>query len=297
MELIPLTLKSKDLFKEYSLRSERVLSAYAFGNILIWKPLFEISYSVKNDSLCIFFKDAMGCFMILPPLGRTDKKTIEECFNTMRGFNGDSEVSRIENIEESQVDLYKKNGFRIFEKSVDYIVSSEEMSALRGDKFKHKRNLSNHFAGANEFMIRPYKNQDKQGVIELYGRWMKGRGEKNNEPVYTAMLEDSRKALLEELENFFEIDFSGYVIEIGGKVAAFSSGIPVSEKTFCINFEITDLAFKGISQYIFNFFSKEISRSYPLINIMDDSGIENIRQTKLSYKPLKSAVSYTALMK
>jgi len=84
------------------------------------------------------------------------------------------------------------------------------------------------------------------------------------------------------------------VVEVGGRIMAFSSGFPVNESIFCINFEIADLNFKGIAAFIFREFAKSLT-AYPEINMMDDSGLENIRQTKMLYRPVRTVVAYTAL--
>jgi len=54
---------------------------------------------------------------------------------------------------------------------------------------------------------------------------------------------------------------------------------------FCVLLEVCDLKFKGISEFIFREFSKEMTQ-YKHINCMDDSGLENLRISKLSYHPV-----------
>jgi uncharacterized protein len=61
--------------------------------------------------------------------------------------------------------------------------------------------------------------------------------------------------------------------------------------TFCILYEITDLGIKGLAQFIFRRFSQEL-KGYKYINIMDDSGLENLRKTKLAYKPTRLIPAY-----
>ena len=50
-------------------------------------------------------------------------------------------------------------------------------------------------------------------------------------------------------------------------------------------FEVADLKLKGISQYIFRELAKEMNYKY--INIMDDSGLDNLKRVKLSYRPYR----------
>ena len=53
---------------------------------------------------------------------------------------------------------------------------------------------------------------------------------------------------------------------------------------FCVLLEVCDLKFKGISEYIFREFCRGLT-DYKYINTMDDSGLENLRISKLSYHP------------
>ena len=75
------------------------------------------------------------------------------------------------------------------------------------------------------------------------------------------------------------------------EIKAFSFGYRLNCNTFCILYEITDLGIKGLAQFIFRRFSQEL-KGYKYINIMDDSGLENLRKTKLAYKPARLISAY-----
>jgi len=69
MTLNELTLKDKKIFLRYLNLTRHELCVFSFENIYIWKPLFDIRWKVIQGRLCVFFKDNIGCFMYLPPLG------------------------------------------------------------------------------------------------------------------------------------------------------------------------------------------------------------------------------------
>ena len=86
MKLRNFTLKDKTLFLSYLNLKGHELSPYAFGNIYIWKGLFDIEWFVIEESLCIFFKDKIGCFLYLPPLGKNKSpEVIKEVFQVQLG--------------------------------------------------------------------------------------------------------------------------------------------------------------------------------------------------------------------
>ncbi|MGE5197549.1 MAG: hypothetical protein ACM3IL_03485, partial [Deltaproteobacteria bacterium] len=107
MNLRPLAIQDKEIFKKFLGLKEHRLSVYAFENIYIWKGLFEIYWTRIGESLCVFFKNRLGCFLYLPPLTHSlTAAVIEETFVIMDGLNYNKEVSRIENIEEDDLPFY-----------------------------------------------------------------------------------------------------------------------------------------------------------------------------------------------
>jgi len=295
MEPLPLAFKDKRIFEKYLKKKPRVLSGYAFENIFVWSPLFDILWLVIDDSLCVFFKNTVGMFMPLPPSGRPDLRVLDKVFQMMEETNRNKDISRIENIEAEDVGFFVKNHFRTYEKDREYIVGQKDIAAYRGGGFRHKRNLANFFTKNYKSVFRDYREEDREGVMDLYRSWMRERASCHQDPVYRAMLEDGFKAFRVLLTHWPGLDISGKVVECDGKVRAFTSGFELSRRMFCVNFEVADLSFKGLAAFIFSEFAKTLC-AYPEINIMDDSGIEGIRSTKLSFRPVATISSYTALL-
>ena len=85
MKLHKLTLKNKKLFNKFLNLSEHELSVYSFENIYIWKGIFDIEWILIEDDLCIFFKDKIGCFLYLCPLGEDkNPKVLEKILRLAR---------------------------------------------------------------------------------------------------------------------------------------------------------------------------------------------------------------------
>ena len=65
-----------------------------------------------------------------------------------------------------------------------------------------------------------------------------------------------------------------------------------------ILFEIADLNIKGLPVFIFREFCKDKEiQGYSFINCMDDFGLDNIRATKLSFRPFKVLPTYAVSRK
>lgn len=271
------------------------LSVYTFENIYIWKGLFDIYWRVIDNSLCVFFQDAIGTFLYLPPLGKkASRAAVEEAFRIIDGFNKNKDVSRIENLEEQDLKVYQELGFKPSQKGVDYleyVCSRQELADLKGDKFKSKRACYNYFTKHYEFKYLPFSKKDGPGCLKLYALWARQRKAKNRDKIYQGMILDSLTCLKTVLKDYARLNITGRVVKINRRICAFTFGFPVNQDTFCVLYEITDLSVKGLAQFIFREFCREM-KDYKYINIMDDSGLENLKSVKLSYHPLKLIPAY-----
>jgi hypothetical protein len=120
---------------------------------------------------------------------------------------------------------------------------------------------------------------------------MKDRQIQNKDPIYRGMLLDNLSCLQILLNDYKNLNLVGRLIKVDNQVKGFSFGFQLNKDTFCILFEIADLSFKGLSQYIFRQFCAEVKK-YKYINIMDDLGLENLKTVKMSYRPVKLIPSY-----
>lgn len=292
MKLNKLSLEDKKVFSKYLNLSSHDLSAYAFESIYIWRNLFGIMWAVFENNLCVFFRDKWGCFLYLPPLGKNkNPRVLREAFGVINSFNKNKEISRIENVEENELDFYCGLGYEYRGKFGDYLCLREELAELRGSRFKHKRAAFNYFVTHYGFDYLPFDLKYREVCLRLYSRWMKGRRTQNTDPVYQGMLKDSGACLKVLLDDYASLDIIGRIVKIDNTIKGFTFGFKLNKETFCILYEITDLSVKGLSQFIFQQFCRDL-KEYKYINIMDDSGLANLKKVKLSYRPLKLVPSY-----
>ncbi len=295
MKLNKLTLKDKKIFDAFLSQRPHELSCYCFQNIYIWGKLYDIFWAKINGALCIFFKDNIGCFMYLEPLGENiTPETIVEVFKIMDSFNNNPEVSRIENIEDKQFYFYQDLGLKLAPKPGEYLCKREDLGQLKGNVFKPKRASYNYFVKHYKYEYLAYQPKYKKDCLKLYKRWMKERKINNQDKVYRGMLLDGLKCLEITLSNYAKLGFVGRIVKVKEKLAAFTFGFKLSQETFCVSNEVADLGYKGIAQFIFREFCVEL-KDYKYINIMDDSGLENLKRVKLSYHPLRTVVGFVGI--
>ncbi|MEK6568323.1 MAG: phosphatidylglycerol lysyltransferase domain-containing protein, partial [Candidatus Omnitrophota bacterium] len=144
-KLNKLTLKDKPRIEGYLLKYKTRLSAYHFADIFIWKDLFQIFWLIIEDELCVFYRDAIGMFMMLPPLGKFKPAVVMKCFEIMNAYNSDSPVSRIENASREDIAKYSRLGLSSKLKDSEYLCLRKDLIELAGKGFKSKRSSCNYF--------------------------------------------------------------------------------------------------------------------------------------------------------
>lgn len=295
MKLKSLSVKDKPLVKEFISLARRELSVYTFDNIYLWKALYDILWGVHEGTLCVFFKDKLGCFMYLPPLGKSiSSKAVRDSFAYMDTGNIPVRgVSRIENIEEQDTPFFIDAGYAVSEKFPEYLCDRQEIAGLRGNKFKSQRSSFNYFVKNYRFSWEPFSLKEKGACANLYKKWMRARKKYDSDPVYRGMARDSCTCLDFLFDNWKQFDFTGRVVKVEGVLKGFTLGFEVNKDMFCISHEITDLTIKGLGQFIFSSFSRDLE-GYHYVNIMDDSGLENLKATKLLYHPRRLIKSFIA---
>jgi len=292
MKINKLTLKDQSIFTRYLGFQREELAAFSFANIYIWRALFDIYWTcIGKSSLCVFFRDKIGCFMYLPPLEKEKHpEAIKQAFMFMDSINKNKDISRIENVPQEDLNYYRALGYLGHNKYPDYLCLRRDLDLLRGNKFKSQRASYNYFIKHYDFSVARLLPQDAADCLKLFNLWLDERKKQNTDAVYCGMLEDSRKVIQEAFANYKKLRLTGVVVRINGQIRGFTFGYPLHKDTFCVLYEITDLSVKGLAQFIFRQFCAGLKYKY--INIMDDSGLENLRKVKLSYKPERLVASY-----
>lgn len=298
MQLHPLTLAEKPVFETYASQMCVHLSSYAFAPIYVWRNHFQFYWALLHDYFCIFAKQEDDYFMPILPIpcvvgNRSYLKTVRDVSQFMLKSNQNPLIARIENVPEELLSVFKNAGFDAILKETEYIYRTEDLSDLRGNRYKRQRHAYNTFtAQSPSIKCEPYQPTDRDACLQLYERWQESRSAKYDDPIYQAMLEDSQSAHRIGITHARELGLVGRVVRIDGELRAYTFGYELNSEMFCVLFEISDLNIKGLAQFVYREFCKELMASYRWINAMDDSGLENLKRVKLAYHPHRLLPSY-----
>ena len=235
------------------------------------------------------------------------RNVIREAYQFMLETNRNPQIARIENVPQEMLPFLlgqhlesccKGRGYSYppdtaVVKETEFLYETQALAQLKGNRYKSKRHAYNAFVARypNANLSR-YSPADRAECLALYDTWQESREAKCSDAVYRAMLEDSRCAHRIGLAHADALGLIGRVVQINGDIRGWTFGYPLNADTFCILFEVTDLAIKGLAQFIYREFARELANTYRWLNAMGDSGLANLKRVKRSYHPARLIPSY-----
>ena len=235
------------------------------------------------------------------------RNIIREAYQFMLETNQNPQIARIENVPQEMLPFLlgqhpkgccKGRGYSYppdtaVVKETEFLYETQALAQLKGNRYKSKRHAYNAFVAQypNANLSR-YSPADRAECLALYDTWQESRAAKCSDAIYRAMLEDSRCAHRIGLAHADALGLIGRVVQINGHIRGWTFGYPLNADTFCILFEVTDLAIKGLAQFIYREFTRELANAYRWLNAMGDSGLANLKRVKRSYHPARLIPSY-----
>lgn len=266
-------------FKRYPSRScERT-----FINVYLWSRHYKVKYAVIENTLVFKSEDTNLAFTY--PLGETEdiqkalRFLMEYCEELGKAF----EMYCVTKEQFEQLNEWYPNVFHItYDRDIaDYVYESEKLITLSGKKLHGKRNHMNKFKAEHENWSYETLTEDNlEECFQMALQWRKENGcdsdmEKNAEMCVT----------LNSLRLFKELDMTGGILRVDGKIVAFTLGEPISEDTFVVHIEKAFAEVQGAYPMINQQFVEHECANYKYINREDDAGVDGLRKAKLSYRP------------
>ncbi|MCK5581261.1 MAG: DUF2156 domain-containing protein [Candidatus Omnitrophica bacterium] len=292
-------LKQKEVVEEYLRESQQGHSAYSFTNLFAWQEHFDFQLEIVDGNLCIFADNGLGPFLYLPPLGKQiTQHTIEKCFERMEAKNKGNGISRIENVVEGQLDLFPEEKFARYHKGDEYGYYRKDIVDLKGNAYKSKRSDYNFFSRNFSCEYSAYTDDMLEECQRLYVDWAKQRQESCRDDIYQHMLKENEGVHSLMMKHWKALGLVGRVVSVDGQIVAYSFGCALTKDIFCVLIEVARLDMKGLPVFIFREVCRDKdAQSFQWINVMDDFGLENLRQVKMSFRPKILFPSYVITLK
>ena len=159
----------------------------------------------------------------------------------------------------------------------DYIFNIDKFRNYAGRKLHSKKNLLNQFVNNYTPSMERFSKDNIHIALDLLDIWQSESGSGKNETDYIPCVE--------AIENFEKLKLCGGIFKADDKPVGFLIGEEINSEMYGIHFAKGLKSIKGISQYMFSRCSEIHIEMYKYINLEQDMGKENLRNTKTSYLP------------
>jgi hypothetical protein len=253
----------------------------------MWNGLLAYWWLELQGAFCLFAQSPDGWFMPLPPIGAGPIDVpLFEALGLLRRWNGDSPVSRVENVSSQLAPELERLGYRVTPKEPDYLYRTADLAALAGDRYKSHRALCNRFEREQFFEVNAYQMSDRRDSRALLADWSRQKQAEELESFGVMLLADAVPAHEVIWSQASALGLTGKVVRIHGRLCAYTFGYWLTSATFCVLLEVTDRTLPGLAQYLFRETCRTaLAGGAEYINAMDDAGLSGLRASKQAYHP------------
>ena len=295
-----------DLLNSYFDGYDYNSSSYTYLANYMWRDTHNITWEVIGDYLCIGAMSEneeggpMYCMSVpLTKDGGYDpiklKETIEVCRGMFRekgqpmcmGLVPETIAPVLKEAYGDEVELEESRD------DADYIYLKDDLVNLSGRKYHQKKNHLNYFLRNTEFT---YEEATPEMVPEIM-EYILGKNEYKlgETPEEWKEILEMENIAIEEMLSFVGKGLLSGIIRIEGEIVAVTFGEFAktnSKEKVLVHVEKADDRIRGLYQAINNEFCKRLPEETVYINREEDMGLENLRQTKLSYRPISLSMKY-----
>lgn len=297
MKLKPISPFVQEEFSRYEKLRPMYTSEGHFLNQFLWEHYYSTKYATDNLALYLFInkKGRKGAF---PPLCTEDN--LPEVFHRIEAYFHDTlkEKVRLYLADTRLVEILKENGclenygIEPDRDSFDYIYEAEKLRTLSGRALHKKKNLLNGFLREYEghFQYETLGCANIKEIEEFHEKWLDERRiyDKYN------CIDDEEEGIYRLFGNCHSIQCKVGGVRIDGELKAYTIGSYAPDiKCAFVHIEKADVNYRGLYNYINQQFILNEFPEAELVNREDDLGQDNLRQAKLSYRPLRLEEKFT----
>ena len=282
-------LKDQELIQTYIDMFKPFSCEYNFSNLYAWQDAYELSWTLYQERLLIYDEISQCSFM---PLGKDfcpEELAILSLQLKNRGLTPEFSLVTPEYLKKFP-DIEKYYIIKEEPDYAEYIYDVNKLFELAGTKLHKKRNLISQFKRSYpEFEVHLLKGEYRQQALGLAQRLMNQRKSPSN------TLCQELCAMETSFDYFDQLGLAGLVITVENNVIAFCVFSELKHSTYDIQFEKSDMDFKGAAQMINHETAKYLKDKCQYLNREQDLGIKGLRQAKMSYDPEKLITTYSLI--
>lgn len=266
-----LSIKDKELIDRYFLHADSLLGQYDFTYWLAFPEPAEIAFFEDALYLRAKYIDKMLYMMPLCLKERDPARYIEVIADCEPGGN-----YSIVGIFEQDIPRLAGINVQSSPDTDEYLYNSQDLIELPGKLYHKKRNHISNFEQTNSYIFREYEAADYSEVVNFTKRWC-------HEAIEDHCFE--LDSLISVLKNLSSINARCFVIEIEGRLAAYTVVSVYRNNLGQVHFEKADKTVDGLYTAINKYAAQEGLHGTVYINRQEDLGLPGLRKAKHSYYP------------
>ena len=267
---------------------------YNFGNIYIWDKHYRQLIARCGDRMLTKLRyEGQPAFVF--PIGTGPLRPAIEALRAFAAERAYPLVLRgITPAHRLHLNAEYPDGFRFAPErdNWDYLYLAEKLASYAGKSLHGKKNHCNRFEAENDWEFRPLSYDLIPGCLDMLDVWSEENRARLDESVAV-----EHDAIVRAFAAYEWLGLEGGVLFANGKIVGFSLGEMCSADTFDVHFEKAQIDLNGAYPMVCRELTRMLMARHPAlryINREDDMGLEALRQSKLSYKPIGMVEKYIA---
>lgn len=279
LEFKNITLNDKQFLENIFEKYGQPHYGNCFGGLYIWQPAFESSYALYNDTVILRGSFGKGHFYQLP-VGKNVADAVEYLIKTE---GKELNFTGLSPLEKDFLQQHFGERFKFINNrdNAEYVYERERLCTFSGKKYQQKRNHINKFLrlyGRPETVILHSGNLHL--IEETEHLWLVEHDLTDPRIVH------EKTAIKRALESFDDLGLTGVAVRVSGETVAFGIGERLSDDTVIEHFEKANRNMDGCYAIAIQQFALSLDDGIKYINREEDMGIEGLRRSKMSLKPI-----------
>ena len=294
IEFHPLTLRDK-AWIDRNVFSENSPSAdYNFGNMFIWDEYYR-QYVCSFGERTLTMVCVHGCPLFVFPIG---SGPLEPAIDAMREYAEQRgcpfRMCGVTDGHREALEALYPGRFRFSEDEhyADYIYEAEKLATYAGKALHGKKNHCNRFEAEHDWSFVPLTRELFPDCLAMLKTWTEDNAQRLEEGI-----EEEHTAIERAFAHYEDLGLEGGVLFADGKLLGFTFGEMASRDTFDTHVEKAAADVNGAYPMVCRELTRMLMAKHPelmFINREDDMGLEALRRSKESYRPLYLLKKYMA---
>jgi len=290
----PVTLCDKPWVDELVALENSPSADYNFGNIYIWDKHYRQLIARCGDRMLTKLRyNGERAFVF--PIGAGPLRPAVEALREFAAAKGYPLVIRgvmPGHRELLEAEYPGRFTYTPEEDTWDYLYPAEKLATYSGKAMHGKKNHCNRFEAENSWEFKPLTYDLIPGCLDMLDLWSEDNSERLDPSVHF-----EHDAIIRAFAAYEWLGLEGGVLFANGEIVGFSIGELCASNTFDVHFEKARIDMNGAYPMVCRELTKLVLQRHPdvvYMNREDDMGLDALRQSKQSYKPVAMVEKYTA---